>query len=184
MSTKTTNSELNVSLEPHLAETLRPLVSLLPEELASQLIAVLADNVPSQNLAKNPDVPALIPHSLLSAVSLWARSPSGLSQLSSQNPPLDPHGYSMVALLAGTRTSPERKFPVISSASNNDPQRERSDRRAIVAILNALLSILGSGAATWWAAQQLSWKSEWVSDTSHWLAISTFRKKYDPCVSS
>lgn len=76
----------------------------------------------------------------------------------------------MIALLAGTRTSPERKFPAGSpvtrldgrALSIEDVKRNLDDRRAVTAVLNALLSILGSGAATWWAAERLAWKDEWV----------------------
>ena len=74
----------------------------------------------------------------------------------------------MVALLAGTRTSPERVFPPVdpSLTLQNDPleirRRELSDRRAVTALLNALLSIAGAGVATWWAADRLGWRNEWV----------------------
>lgn len=169
MSTKATHGELNVSLEPHLVNTLCPLVALLPDELSSKLMVALTayDSPSSSTLSRNPDLPPLIPYTLLSSISSWARSSSGASKLSSQTPPLDPHGYSMIALLAGTRTSPERKFPDMPKLSDDeDSQRARSDRRAIVGLLNALLSIIGSGAATWWSAQCLSWKNEWVRNSS------------------
>ncbi|KAK7687939.1 hypothetical protein QCA50_009158 [Cerrena zonata] len=163
MTTKATHSELNVSLEPHLVEILRPLVPLLPDELLSKLMVALnAYDTPSSALSRKSQLSPLIPYSVLTGISSWARSSSGVSKLSSQNPPLDPHSYSMVALLAGTITSPERKFPDMpKGADDDDPERARNDRRAIVGLLNALLSILGSGAATWWAAQRLSWKNEW-----------------------
>lgn len=169
MVTKATHSELNVSLEPHLAETLHPLVPLLPDDLSLKLMDALnAYETPSlSTLSRKTDMLPLIPYSLLSGISAWARSPSGTSKLSSQSPPLDPHGYSMVALLVGTRTSPERRFPDMPNVTDdNDPQRAINDRRAIVALLNALLSIIGAGAATWWAAQHLSWKNEWVRNSS------------------
>jgi hypothetical protein len=40
--------------------------------------------------------------------------------------------------------------------------RDISDRRAIIAVLNALLSVICTGAATWWAAQRTGWRDEWV----------------------
>ena len=162
MSTKTTDSELNVSFEPHLVDALRPLVLLLPDDLSSKLMVALAA-YDSPSSSQKPNVPSLIPFSLLSGISSWARSSMAASKLSSQNPPLDPLGYSMVALLAGTKTSPERKFPDVLRVSHDaELQRARSDRRAIVALLNALLSVIGSGVATWWATQRLSWENEWV----------------------
>ncbi|PSS31030.1 hypothetical protein PHLCEN_2v2443 [Hermanssonia centrifuga] len=75
----------------------------------------------------------------------------------------------MVALLAGTRTSPERKFPShapLVTDGQAEAGRELNDRRAVTAVLNALLSIFGSGAATWWAAEKLYWKDEWCSHLS------------------
>ncbi len=72
----------------------------------------------------------------------------------------------MVALLAGTRTSPERKFPSmpVSTGEGDEAARKRElgDRRAVTAVFNVLLSILGSGLATWWAAGRLAWRDEWV----------------------
>jgi len=66
----------------------------------------------------------------------------------------------MIALLAGTTTSPERKFPAyIPPDPHADQKREYQDRKAVTALLNALLSIIGSGAATWWAAE--GWRPEW-----------------------
>ena len=81
----------------------------------------------------------------------------------------------MVALLAGTKTSPERKFPDVPRVSQDDEsQRARNDRRAIVALLNALLSVIGSGVATWWAAQHLSWENEWVRNAFSFSVLSFF----------
>ena len=174
MSAKATDNDLNVSFEPHLVEALRPLVSLLPDDLSSKLMVALAA-YDSPSSSRKPDVPSLIPYSLLSGISSWARSSMGASKLSSQNPPLDPNSYSMVTLLAGTKTSPERKFPDVPRGSHDDElQRARSDRRAIVGLLNALLSVIGSGVATWWAAQRLSWENEWVRNAFSFSVLSFF----------
>lgn len=83
--------------------------------------------------------------------------------LKSKNPPLDPLAYSMVALLAGARTSPDKKFPALPRVPtrSEDAAREISDRRAIVAVLNAVLSVICTGAAAWWAAQRTGWRDEW-----------------------
>jgi MFS family permease len=70
----------------------------------------------------------------------------------------------MVSLLAGAATSPERFFG--SYTPPKDPaevQAEKNrERKAITALLNALLSIVGSAFATWWAAEMLGWRNEWV----------------------
>ena len=77
----------------------------------------------------------------------------------------------MLALLAGTRTSPGRRFPATDPGATPDPQaarrRELSDRRAVTALANALLSVGGAGVATWWAADRLHWRNEWVRPLSH-----------------
>lgn len=82
--------------------------------------------------------------------------------------------YNMVALLAGTCTSPGKKFPPMSRspARSETAARNVSDRRAIIAVLNALLSVICTGAAVWWAAQRLGWRDEWVGTIfvrSGWL---------------
>ncbi|OSX62387.1 hypothetical protein POSPLADRAFT_1181499 [Postia placenta MAD-698-R-SB12] len=146
-------SELTVSLEPHLVDVLKPLPHLLPASISSRLSPFLSDD----------SLPAsTIPYALLSAISSWSRSAEGTRALQEHSTSLKPSDYSMIALLAGTRTSPDKKFPHIPVRSPlEDAQREVSDRRAVVAIVNALLSIGGSGAATWWAAGRLAWKDEW-----------------------
>ncbi|KAH8093305.1 hypothetical protein BXZ70DRAFT_909270 [Cristinia sonorae] len=157
-SPKGAGDNLNVSLETHLAELLQPLLPVLPKPLHDDLAAVLQRST-------SRATPPTVPYSLLSSISTWTRSPSGQSILSGVSPPLQPSAYTMVSLLAGTRTSPERKFPDKDIVAAVDPeqeaQRDRSDRRAIAALLNALLSIIGSGVATWWAADRLGWKPEW-----------------------
>ncbi|KZT63131.1 hypothetical protein DAEQUDRAFT_700475 [Daedalea quercina L-15889] len=153
IATSHTQQDLNVSLEPHLLDTLRPLVRLLPEDIASRLDALVASDVPPANI---------ISHSLLSSISAWTRSSDGEEALASHNPPLRPADYSMIALLAGTRTSPERKFPeYVAHIEGADERKAYSDRRAMTNVLNALLSIGGAGFATWWAAGRLAWKDEW-----------------------
>ena len=170
-------SGLNVSLEPHLIEALQPLIAILPQGLSANLSQVLSSAASST--PATADDPAalivsgassshrqpLIPYSLLSAISTWTRSPDGRDALASCDPPLDPSSYAMVSLLAGTRTSPEKNFPDVPPKpdSGKEALKEVNDRRAVTAVLNALLSVLGSGVATWWAADRLRWKDEWVS---------------------
>ncbi|KAI0705172.1 hypothetical protein BC835DRAFT_1261295 [Cytidiella melzeri] len=164
-------SELNVSLEPHLLEALSPLQPLLPEPLCSQLRAAL-DAATSQTQSSSgiddtidASVTPVVPYALLSSISTWSRSPEGLSALKSCTPPLQSSDYSIVALLAGTRSAPDRTFPVgfapLDYNGDAASRTEMNDRRAVTALINALLSIIGSGAATWWAAGRLGWQNEW-----------------------
>lgn len=182
--TMSSASDFNVSLEQHLIQALEPLVPLLPDTLSTELSAVLlctATNASlptsSSNAAASPPTSSpgtaytdpLIRYSLLSKISAWTRSAEGRKALTAHDPPLEPNAYSMVALLAGTRTSPEKKFPAASAfpADGETTQKELNDRRAVTAVLNALLSIIGSGVATWWAADRLRWKDEWVCGCFH-----------------
>ncbi|KAJ7224450.1 hypothetical protein GGX14DRAFT_650464 [Mycena pura] len=146
-------SVLNISLEAHLHEALTPLAPLLPPELASQL---------DPYLSSHPR-PATIPYPLLLSISQWTRTPASAATLRSASPPLEPQSYSMVVLLAGSVTSPERKFPAyIPEKSAEDAQAlKRAEREAITSLVNALFSIIGSGFAAWWAAGKLGWKPEW-----------------------
>lgn len=151
---------LSVSLEPHLVETLRPLVGSTSPHLSVELSKLLPDeNSAASQLTGSP----MIPYALLQSISKWARTEEGKTALESKDPPLDPLAYSMVALLAGARTSPDKKFPALPRVPTRSEgaAREISDRRAIVAVLNALLSVICTGAAVWWAAQRTGWRDEW-----------------------
>ncbi|KAH9830642.1 uncharacterized protein C8Q71DRAFT_361893 [Rhodofomes roseus] len=124
------------------------------------------------NLCSRCYICCLQNYSLLSSISAWARSPDGAKSLASYNPPLRPADYSMIALLAGTRTSPERKFPAYATRKEGaDERKTYSDRRAVTNVFNALLSIGGAGAATWWAAGRLDWKDEWKALLSLAVAL-------------
>ncbi|KAH9975923.1 hypothetical protein BGW80DRAFT_1146556, partial [Lactifluus volemus] len=140
--------DLHVSLESHLILTLRPLLDIIPAPLSEKL---------SQRIdTANPT----ISYALLQSISRWVRTEEGKSALSSKVPPLDPLHYNMVSLLAGARTSPDKKF--LSSPTRSDGiAREIGDRRLIIAVLNSLLSVICTGAATWWATQRTSWRDEW-----------------------
>jgi hypothetical protein len=154
-------ASLHVSLEPHLVETLRPLIDSIPSHLSVELSKLLPDGSSSTSqLTASP----MIPNALLRSISKWARTEEGEMALKSKNPPLDPLAYSMIALLAGTRTSPDKKFPTLPRVPTRSEgvAREISDRRAIVAVLNAILSVICTGAAAWWAAQRAGWRDEWV----------------------
>jgi hypothetical protein len=142
--------DLNVSLEPHLLDVLRPLQPLLPPPIDAQLQSSISGDI--------------IPYSLLHAISRWSASPDGKDKLRAHDPPLDPSSYIMVSLLAGVTTSPERKL-----GSYNPPpepeelaQHQKRERKEITAILNALLSVFGVGFAVWWAVGTLHWIPQWV----------------------
>ncbi|KAJ7429930.1 hypothetical protein B0H11DRAFT_2264629 [Mycena galericulata] len=80
-----------------------------------------------------------------------------------QSASLEPQSYSMIALLAGSVTSPERKFPAYTPKKSPEEADalKKAERQAITYLLNALLSIIGSGYAVWWAAWMTGWKNEW-----------------------
>lgn len=72
----------------------------------------------------------------------------------------------MIALLAGSMTSPERKFPdYVPPKEPEVLEAERlKERKTITALVNSLLSIVGAGFATYWAAAMTGWRNEWVCD--------------------
>ncbi|KAJ7460629.1 hypothetical protein FB451DRAFT_1045148 [Mycena latifolia] len=150
MSALKTETALNISLKSHLLEILTPLPPLLPLELASQLTPYISE-----------PVPPTIPYPVLQSISQWTRTPAGLAAL--QTLSLEPQSYSMIALLAGSVTSPERKFPAYTPAKSPEEAEalKKAERQAITSLLNALLSIIGSGFAAWWAAERTGWKKEW-----------------------
>jgi hypothetical protein len=150
--------DLNVSLEDHTMKSLKPLTSLLPEELRSQLSTLLDRPVQAAT------APA-IPHALLRSISGWARSDQGRGALGSHEPKLNPRDYDMIALLAGTKTSPEKHFPATSGNWNNaemERRRDISDRKTLTNVINALLSVGGCGVAVWYASGVAGWRNEWV----------------------
>lgn len=162
----TAQAALDVSLEDHLVDLLRPLLPVLPASLHHDLAALLeaSDDIGSADSPKTRTT-RTISYSLLLSISTWTRSDPGKAALQGRSPPLHPNAYTMVSLLSGTRTSPDRKFPNVAEAVDpaQEAQRTTSDRRAITALVNALLSIIGSGVAVWVAADKLHWKNEWVS---------------------
>ena len=156
--------DINISLEPHLVQSLARIFPLLPQELVTELEKYIADPPPSH-----------VPYKILQAVSQWARTEHGKKSLKSND--IDPYSYVMVSLLAGTTTSPERKFG--SYIPRKEPEEIEAnrirDKRAITVLLNALLSIGGVGFAAWWAADKTGWKDEWVCLTA-FLKLMVFAK--------
>ncbi|EIN03803.1 hypothetical protein PUNSTDRAFT_77520 [Punctularia strigosozonata HHB-11173 SS5] len=162
-----TTSDLSVSLEPHLVHALQPLVPLLPGATATKLRALLKD-VTNLSHDEQGEPGSLrtktIPYALLASISQWTRSSDGRAALAGHEPPLDPRAYEMIALLAGARTSPDKTFPKFVPKEREEMERMKratNDRKVITALLNALLSILGCGFATWYAARTLRWREEW-----------------------
>ena len=156
----------NISLTHDLADRLQPLKQILPTRLAALIPS--SPSPPSQPTATTSSGSATtstptIPYSLLYSISKWARTEEGAGALSANS--LNPRSYEMVSLLAGTTTSPERNFPPHRAEPDDplaDTRREINDRKAVVTLINALLSIGGSGAATWYATGVVGWRSEWV----------------------
>lgn len=149
--------ELNISLEPHLIGVLVPLPPLLPAELATKLTPFLSD-----------PRPPTVPYTFLQNVSQWSRSAAGSAALQAHSPQLDQNDYTMVALLAGTTTSPERIFPQYTPPKEPAEleRQKQEEKKAITTLMNALLSIGGTGFAAWWAAGRTGWKNEWVCCTA------------------
>ncbi|KAF5352889.1 hypothetical protein D9757_012092 [Collybiopsis confluens] len=143
-------SNVNVSLERHLRHSLEPVIALIDDRALSSQVA--------QHLQTES-----IPYSVLHAVSRWSRSPAGSSALGSCSPPLDPNAYSIIALLAGTTSSPEGKFG--QYIPPDEPEKialaKKNERKAITAIVNGVLSVFGSGAAAWIGSERTNWKQEW-----------------------
>lgn len=131
-------SDMNISLEQHLRDTLSTLAPVLPANITLDLTA------------------PTVPYSELQEISKWSRTEEGQKAAKGVD-------CSMIALLAGSTTSPERRFAPVEKRVD-DSKRELNDRKAVVAVVNSLLSIGGSGMASWWAAGVIGWRDEWVSD--------------------
>lgn len=163
---------VNISFTHDLADRLEPLKRILPPHLSA--------SIPSSPPAPPPSTPdpattsvLTLPCSLLYSISRWTRTEEGMAALSANS--LNPRSYEMVSLLAGSTTSPERRFPS-HMGETDDPlahaRREINDRKAVVTLINALLSIGGSGAATWYATGVAGWRNEWVRIHSSYSASS------------
>ena len=151
------SERLNVSLEPHLQDALASIQDLTPPKLADDLAPYLASE-------RDPTTVGVIPYTILQKVSRWSQTSEGTKILQGCSPQLDPQSYTMISLLAGTRTSPEKHFPpYIPSDPLEERRRAIDDRKAISTVMNAILSVVGTGAATWWASDRTGLKLEWVS---------------------
>ncbi|KZV72207.1 hypothetical protein PENSPDRAFT_604659 [Peniophora sp. CONT] len=144
-------TELDVSLEPELLTSLDSILPLIPEDLASRLTSALESS-------PTPGKTRTIPYPLLLDLSKWTRTDSGREALSKKS--LRETDYTMISLLAGTRTAPNRRFP-LPPKPESDGRRELNDRRAITTVINSLLSVFGAGWAAWMAAGHVGWRDEW-----------------------
>ncbi|KAJ3732030.1 hypothetical protein DFJ43DRAFT_328202 [Lentinula guzmanii] len=142
---------VNVSLENHLISLLEPLIPITDSALSTQL---------AQYLSEPKDI---IPYDILLSVSRWSRSPAGSNVLRACSPPIDAHSYSMIALLAGTTTSPERKFGPYQPPQEPEQlgAQKKRERKAITTMINGVLSVIGSGAAAWIGSERTNWRQEW-----------------------
>lgn len=133
-------------------DVLNPLPQIASPELAEKL-----------RLYVNESPPSTIPYSVLQAVSHWSRTTTGIAALVSNSPSLDPHAYSMISLLAGTTTSPEGRFgEYVPPKEPEKLEAEKTrERKAITALINALLSIGGAAFAVWCAAEKTGWRNEY-----------------------
>lgn len=154
--------DVNISLEPHLASNLQAIYPLLPLQYAHHLAPYITEHPPST-----------IPYNVLLALSQWARSNHAQEELKSKG--LNPHDYSMISLLAGAVTSPERKFgDYVPPREPEDIEADRiRERKAITVLINALLSILGVAFAAWWAGEKTGWSNEVVCRVSPTISYST-----------
>jgi len=159
----------NISFTHDLADRLEPLKRILPPHLVTPIPQLLPS--PSPSTAATTPIPT-IPYSLLYSISKWTRTEEGAALLSKNS--LNSRSYEMVSLLAGATTSPERVFPPHKVETNDplaDRRREINDRKAVVTLINALLSIGGSGAATWYATGVAGWRNEWRALFSLFFAL-------------
>jgi hypothetical protein len=136
------------------------LLRILPEETSQQLTSRLSSE------EKTAVVP-VIPYELILKISRWCQTTNGKAALQACSPPLDPQSYMMVSLLAGTRTSPEKHFPPYAAKDPEEDQRlQTKNKKAIATLVNAVLSVVGTGVATWFASEHTRMRLEWVCGLS------------------
>lgn len=151
-------SNLTVSLEPHLSESLQSIKENLPDDVRKELVQELSQTE--------------VHYSLLLRISQWARTEAGTKALKTTN--LQSGDLQMVSLLAGTRTSPSSKLPPYIPPESDElrMQRESDERRALAFVINGFLSVICAGGSTWWAANKAGWKPEWVCSRLHFRHLA------------
>lgn len=155
-----TTSNLTVSLEPHLSESLQSIKDNLPDDVRKELVQELSQTE--------------VHYSLLLRISQWARTEAGTKALKTTNLPSG--DLQMVSLLAGTRTSPSSKLPPYIPPESDElrMQRESNERRALAFVINGFLSVICAGGSTWWAANKAGWKPEWVRSRLHFRHLTRY----------
>ncbi|KIO26529.1 hypothetical protein M407DRAFT_7813 [Tulasnella calospora MUT 4182] len=147
-------SSTTVSVPAHLHAALYELndITGLPDEIASQL-----------NIAIKPeldDSASELRYDLLRRISQWAQSSEGRDILKERG--LSSSDYSMIALLAGTVTSPSAKLPPYKPPLTPEEQAilKSKERKAISALINGFLSVIGVGVAGWWAGGSIGMRQD------------------------
>lgn len=77
----------------------------------------------------------------------------------------DQRDYDRLNLSAGTMTNPSTRLPPPEPKPEpwETARDEKNTRRAIAALVNAVFSMLGIGAAVWWGSKTTGWTDEVVS---------------------
>ena len=138
------------SLEPELQEALLPLLPLLPPEQSDTLKGHLQQ-------AQDDEKPQ-IPYNFVLEVSRWTQThPESLHSAGLQQ-----EAYTMIALLAGSVSSPRSKFPKPEPATSRGRESISQTMREVTTLLNCAITIIGAGFGAWFASSKAGWRNEWV----------------------
>ncbi|KAG9018897.1 hypothetical protein FRB90_008478 [Tulasnella sp. 427] len=158
-------SSTTVSVPPHLHAALLELKDTpgLSDEIATQLTIAIEPEVENSALELRYD--------LLRRISQWAQSDEGRGALEKKG--LSPSDYSMIALLAGTVTSPSAKLPPYKPPLTPEEEAilKSKERKAISALINGFLSVVGVGVAAWWAGGSIGMRPDHKTLLSVFAAI-------------
>ncbi|KAG8997777.1 hypothetical protein FRB94_007460 [Tulasnella sp. JGI-2019a] len=153
MQTETTTTT-TVSVPSHLHDSLATL--LAPNLLPESLLLLLQTHVKPSTDASATE----IPYDTLRQISQWAQTEPG--RVSLKNNTLNPSDYTMIAMLAGTLSSPSAKLaPYKRPLSPEEEAMVKSkERKAISALLNGFLSTIAVGVAMWWLGGSISMRTD------------------------
>lgn len=141
------------SFEPDLQETLRSLLPVLPPNKASSLKGYLIKG----KYETKPEVP----YDFLRDISRWVQTNSDTNAFKEAN--LKAVDYSMIALLAGSMSSPRSTFPPMERKSSVGRETFSQSTKEITTLLNCAITVVGAGVAAWFASSRTGWGNEWVS---------------------
>jgi TMEM199 family protein len=146
---RTRATGLMQSLPPHLESRIGALLAVLPPSSPEhgQLNIALASEEEDKT----------IPYALLRSLSTFATNNADLLESHS----LKASDYTMIALLAGTKSDPKTRFPPPRPKEKDVPWSKTT--RELTTILNCVFSVLGTGAAAWYATDRTGWRTELVS---------------------